>query len=1009
MAAIDLVGDLVPNVEIDAVLLERDRVVVHLSINEYINSSGVGTWVTNDDYKNLLKIELTETSKRRGALGSTPRSITISSNDHIHSVERITRKNKRKKFQRVAYKIVLKEFNYDNLIKLSYSANTKITKQDLSISRGITFRVVDMKEISGVPSVVPTMENGEALTKSVGYFLGTAFYRGPKVQLENGRWITGTSATDTPEFLTVRTIPNIKVADYRDLYDVLPRISSPFSSLKKEILHCLSGTTLNYFSPLRTCRDLDGNLRFFFTLDYESAYLNTSKYGNLFDRMPPRLRDRVLLSSAIRVMELKRRRVDSAGTTGDICSEPNELFVIGGEETGDNFRESNARYGALREEEFSFQHGDLLLRSFSGADRSFKNINMGKYQYTVQAEVVDGIYKFMDFQSRDLAQSKAQLESYRNTLDENNNYDKSTDTYDPEFIANMKLRTPFENLPYIRALISISENITFLADNLDDPSIKKFINTLRYNLSPRTGTIAGVDKAISILATMQQNMRKVMTVVDRGTGTVWKTKTEAQTAGTPRGKLKFSIGYTFPEVFNAADTYKKGIAFLSSTEVLEIDAAQGLKTISGPDFEKRMQDESIRFFNAEDVSFSVKYGSQSITSQGRGSSFSFLTPTSIRLSDKTYMVNSDDTTSFSGDVQVETLSSGDEEKKYRNVLAELTKPRLQNNFSSFLQIRPANDENFTMVNDQTQLNENNAAKESIEKFEAAFHTRELGYSNPFDTAKISDIILSSGVQKGSRAFEEINRKLENINPMARFTSINSPNLQNTKVPPTTLDKDLSSLSSKIIQSGESLEIIGIDGKSKTISKKNFDLLPNHLKAIFSSGFNFGTAFSAIISSANAGNNDRYNLILGSMAEIEVLTGYDKDIDGDTLISSPNFMPLTRDYYRFSAGKNILCRLKPYEADQIGFKRSNTAQIYNEYFVISVPSYAAAPDDVISRLQIQLNLADNLDQINDIYDSFGIDIDDRFDPRSTRGGGKSPHECAAVADEKTVEDILGGGR
>ena len=120
--------------------------------------------------------------------------------------------------------------------------------------------------------------------------------------------------------------------------------------------------------------------------------------------------------------------------------------------------------------------------------------------------------------------------------------------------------------------------------------------------------------------------------------------------------------------------------------------------------------------------------------------------------------------------------------------------------------------------------------------------------------------------------------LNNMSHMARFTSIYAPNPQGVKVEPEELARQYSQLTSKVVQSGETLQIIGLDGHKKTISKKDFDQLPNHLKAMFSSGFTFGDAFSAIFDDSNAGDNSRYNLILGSLAEVEVLSGYNKDID-----------------------------------------------------------------------------------------------------------------------------------
>ena len=79
---------------------------------------------------------------------------------------------------------------------------------------------------------------------------------------------------------------------------------------------------------------------------------------------------------------------------------------MSGEPSGDRFRDVSAPYGALKEEELSFQRGTLFTRSFSGTDKDFKNINTGKYRYIAEMTIDDGMYKFLTFQETDLDNSQ---------------------------------------------------------------------------------------------------------------------------------------------------------------------------------------------------------------------------------------------------------------------------------------------------------------------------------------------------------------------------------------------------------------------------------------------------------------------------------------------------------------------------------------------------------------------------------------------------------------------------
>ena len=107
--------------------------------------------------------------------------------------------------------MVIEDFNYEGLEDLTFSAYTEISKQDLSDQ--INFSAVGFAGIVGDRSPVEVMRNAQIISRDVGYFPGDAFYTGPKTQLENGRWVTGTEQNEESEFLTVRNIPNIKVSD----------------------------------------------------------------------------------------------------------------------------------------------------------------------------------------------------------------------------------------------------------------------------------------------------------------------------------------------------------------------------------------------------------------------------------------------------------------------------------------------------------------------------------------------------------------------------------------------------------------------------------------------------------------------------------------------------------------------------------------------------------------------------------------------------------------------------
>jgi hypothetical protein len=991
MAAIDTIGDIIPNVKIETVILEKSKITLYLYIDEYIYTSGRGTWITDTAYTNMLDIKVRQACRKGGR--KIVKNHTISSSDYLErNIKNIT--SRRETMQKIVYKMVLDNFDYSNITDLSFTAHTAITKEKFMASDGrdANFNVADLKSLKGKRNKVLVMKAGNVMTETLGFFLEESFYTGPRTQLANGRWVTGRTRTEESEFLITRSIPNIRVADYRDIYDdgFLRGISlSPPQSVKNNLPY---GTTLTSLSKLNTTRDKSGNLKFFFTLDYASAYGRESLFGGLFRKMTDSIKDRVLLNSAIKSLVISRTRVDAEGSSSD---EAEEILVISGEKEGDRgFTQYDARAGAIREEELQFQYGSLLLRSFSGVDRGFQGIKNGEYQYKMRADVVDGAYKFMDFQLKDINDATKSMQEYFIELEKENpqtgfgpNYNEQLDVYSENFISNQNLRYSFENLPYIRTLVSISENISFLADDLPSYEEKKILNTLRAMLSPRTGTRSQAQDAFSFLMRIRDNLLYVMALLDSEAPFVNTSPNGQLSRGVPRGGV-FTIEREFPELVDASSPFNRGLAYLSYTEILDAEMPDGLKKVGGPDLMRRFENESQKFFNSINADFSIQSTSGgSVNSEAQSTAYSFMTPTSLRLGDTAYMINSNKSSPISGELTVENLSSGDEKLNYKKAFAKLTSGQLQGEFTSFLDVKPLSDLEFEITADQGKINYDNDTKTAIENFSLSIEANADELYNPFESSVVK-VVAPESLSKGEADVELKKAKLDNLPDKARFTNINDKNVEGISVQQSSLDKEYSSPSANKLKSETMLDIIDLQGNASSLSKRSFDSLPNHIKAMFSSGADLGPELKEILDDINGGYMDKYNLIIGSIVEVEVLTGYNRDSENEVLVGSPNFVPLTAAEYSRNAGRTILCRLKFYDEPSVGFERSNMAQIYNSLFTVSVP-VSAATDNI---LQDQLNNAATADEIGTILQTSPVQT--------------SPNSCTEVQKEKTVQQIFG---
>ena len=933
MAAIDQIGKTVPNVILDNVILNRHTIDLRMHINEYLYAADAGTWFTDEAYKEKLQIRIRVETDR----GFHDLYVPATQASEIDST-------KLEQVQKIYYsfsfsvtdsqalqdlfdpgEIVTGQNNTPFICdSMSITVESFISRQKLSPP--INFGPINFVQLAGEKSTVNVISDGEALTRTTGYFLGNSFYTGPKTQLANGRWVTGNVVDESSEFLIERNVPNIKVMDNRDVF----QSTRDADSLLLESSQMQANEPAPpYFSELSATRDTNGVLRFLFTFDYRRAYSKNSLYGNIFDNLSDRLQDRVLLMSTLQTLELKRTRFGSA-----FSESITETVVVSGETSGDRFVDINSDRAALKEEEFNFQKGTLHLRTFSGADKIFEEISTGEYKYDVTATVRDGIYRFLTFQLDDINRTTAELKNYIDSI-------QSADTYSngllkESFIEKVKAENSFLNRPYIRALVSLSENIHFYRT----VDTKKLINSIRSWLSPVTSTRDSLNAAYSLMTSIQARMNQLKNIV-------MQDASEDTTSGETRGGLIFSVDETFNQTFDATDTFKKGMTFLSSTEILESTDPDGLLKITSSDFEKRIESECINFFKSKEATFSISGVQDTLSSTSRTTSFTYLTPTAVRINNQIYAVGTVKNLKSTEGINVDALSLGDTKNKYKLVLSQLRTSKIADSGlgTEVLDITPVSDPDFETISSNGDGVSSPAAA-STQNFGYSMDSK--GYDNPFEKLQLNEVMSS--------------------------------------------------------ESDDTILLTGITGQQAQFTRKQFDLLPNYFKAILAGSQNFGDSYSNIFTKATNGDIDPYSLIIGSAVKLEVLIDYKKNSADrpQYLVRQGSWVPLTYELYRAQAGSNLLCRMSKYNNDAIGFKRSNDAAIYNHLFVLESPivSNIYGPDS--NGLQTDINGARSLSDLIEIFSNYGIEYDPNADEDLDVSIGADG--CAALVDEQSVEEM-----
>ena len=939
----DLIGNDLPNVKIDNVTLEDNRVTVYLHIKDFTYDTGATTWASKKGYADLLKIQLAHSTTISGKTENKISKV-LRSSEHLISMDYIKSGTGIKK---IPYRIVLEPFSYENLTDLSFSARTIIEEDDIRIARGTKFRTSGLKDLTGNTDSVSVIASSVVQTRTTGYFLDGAYYFGGKHQMPNGRWMTGDSHSPESRSLLTRTVPNSRVADFRDIYQTnLPEIS--FDRRKYKI----TDRGDSYFSSFMNTRDVSGDMRFLFVFDYRKAYAENAMFGGMFSDLPERLQDRVLLNSSIRSLKVLRSRVGEK-----FENQTDELVVLSGEKTGDTFETANAVNGSLKEEELNFQKGTLFLRSFSGNDREFRTFSFGDYSYGTEIDIADGITSFLNFQLEDLDLSTKRLEEYRNEVNVMGNYDDVSDRFNEEFILKLRSTTEFENRPYIQALVSLSENAAFMLGSTSSEGVRKFNNTMRHWLSPRTSTKASIDICISIMKTISAKMHAVLS-------TLRPSAESRELRQTQSGKLKYSIKHSFSEEFDATKSFKQGLNFLSSTDVLETDKGVGIRGVEGEDFESRVSEEASRFIgNAGSVNFSI--AGQRLTDN----SFSFLTPTSARVDDEAYMFYVDNQAATSDEIVINSLSTGNEDDNYEDLFEQVVRIRIENFFGDDVEIFPTElgepVEEFTTLGN---LNVSNKTTRAVNNFRTMFKSKVQSVNNPFENFKVLKTLNTTSKVKESTERAINKRKLDNMLPEARFSSADNADMRSMKTDPFLLDEE-NMIQRATGRKTSPVHVLScLDGEERSVKQSDIDKLPVHFKAILTDQAN-GNVSTDMSDAANRGKNSKYDLIVGSLAKVEALVGFATGNDG-AMIKSPRFVPLTKEVYANNAGKNILCRVRPYDNSKVGYERSNSANIFNDIFVLKSPAMDA------NRLQELLNGATTQEEVDAILDSTGTDLGDR---------------------------------
>jgi len=535
-----------------------------------------------------------------------------------------------------------------------------------------------------------------------------------------------------------------------------------------------------------------------------------------------------------------------------------------------------------------------------------------------------------------------------------------TNKFSQSFRQNLRWSNPSSGDGVSDELVAILDRFVtidnFYSPNpLSDLEFDRRIRSLMNIISPVGGSPEGISSVIAVMEKVNSDINSIIDLYqkpdDKNSGTTNATTRKSHVEGGDRKKMTIiSVSNEFSYICNASDMGDIGIDFMA----LGTDENFGLKKVSRDMFRKITSREVSKLFDSETANVGIEgYDEQDTVAT---SMMSYFTPTKIGINPSIDLT-----------IANSNQASVSNKEEYKKVAS-----------ATFF------------YNAGRKSKSKSASYQSYVVKKQDSSKKEPPYSNPNQP-------LNSKEQEMVAQKINLKSEIENANTSAQWISDNlgvqivnkeesSPNTSPTSTADATMETADSSdktknyiendlgkgstsqnnrAASPILKqlinqdSGKSPNQVKdynlIDGNSKV--KQNFDKikktinpndslreLPNPVKLLIKSNSrsyppdksgDVRKEVEAMLSEdVNSDNVDMFRYKFYEIVEVQILREYKKSANGYSLML-PKWEKLTQKAYDEYAGKNLLCRIIPYENKIMGIERAENYDLptYDEYFIL----------------------------------------------------------------------------
>tara|TARA_R100000664_G_scaffold11408_1_gene18540 strand:- start:434 stop:3469 length:3036 start_codon:yes stop_codon:yes gene_type:complete len=735
--------------------------------------------------------------------------------------------------------------------------------------------------------------------------------------------MTGLYHTGQNKYLSVGTVPNTKIKDFRVLKHVsninfskpMPASETfkPAIFSKIYLSRTYYDTTTGYFSV-----NVNNLLKKYisFSKHFNDSGLNLKDFASFKSFKLVRRKVQIIDGETIPVgpKEVVRefKNPDKALTTG---AEDNKFSSVGNT--------------------FNDKRSNSLVKMFDFHDELDQSEG-AKYQYGIEGTVVDLTSIKANALVKQLSKRSKELETYK--VNAEKNYNSDSGCYTTSFInANLNNKVVHGSIKDLVTVLTIGNG------PLDISSTVRFFVNMTSPVSGDPEGITALIKAINETASRLQNYSSAY--VSKKPGTTSGSSTKANNKS-PKNVKEISFSHYFKDVINADSTYY-GYEFLSSANKLANLTAQPSvspirympsRDVKRQEFLDRVELETNKYFIPDAASDAGNFSSTLIPLAGGSSvnpddsientKYSFLTPAVIKMAQ----------------IKVKQKETPGGEKKNLALI--------YNSYDD----KPAFD-NLNVDVTSIDLDEYNQVASKIVKFN---QTGKVFSENSDNSKKATDLVMkeffgNSGVT--IKTSDKNAKKTFNIIDVDSTTKKSFSNIKKDLLKKKKSKQSLFMFSiaadSYLDYDNDSMELYNINSPKSAISKKGFApdsspeqitkavrLLPNQVKSLM-----FNAIESSVVKKNNLGNENNslntsknfgaYAMLYKTMVIIEYLSGYELDENGSPDLKKEVWRALDLAKLSDTTVENTLCRMTRYEIQQFNIKKINLLDlpIYDEYFKI----------------------------------------------------------------------------